>query len=239
MFEKEQVSFGNDSIELSIAGDYLLTIFAGTSELFRCSFDVVPGKVSEEFTEVINTHMFFRGWEINTTKMFQVQLRDVFGNLISSDEALVEVFLTKIQGNVILKQFGIEYAHTGIYECLAFLDVDVSPNSDYTLQIKVNGLNIMYSPFSIEFGSETTSKDLVGADSNTLGIDSSPRTLQTMEYFNQKAGATRRRALKALSKERSKLACERGEIMKTQSAKRTGGGFLVHFSKEISTDSVK
>lgn len=215
---------------LNIAGDYLVTISYSSLDIYSTSFLILHSNPSTEYTEVINTHLFFSDWIENTEKMFSVQIRDKYGNRVLSTDDKIEAYIKRVQGNSILKTFDVLNEGSGIYTCRSFLDIAKQTNSDYVVHIKLNDKDIFYSPFSIEFGPHNESSDvsdfppIIGKASQSF-----PHTCTMIDKFD----ITRHRALEVLKKEQRKFAAEREERRKKQSIKRTGGGFLVKFSNEI------
>jgi len=215
--------------DLTISGDYFVKVTYGLNDIFSSPFQVKPTKPSSEFSEVINTHLFFSEWKPNTEKVFIVQVRDLYGNRVTAtDDTIVEAFIKRIQGNTVIKTFEVSSDSNGTFQCKTFLDIVKQDDVEYLIHIKLNGEDIMYSPFSIDLGSHVSDTPIEISILSLVNEDS----LKSAGAMD-KSGITRRRALEALKKEQRKFEAEREEKRKKQSIRRTGGGFIVRFSSEI------
>ena len=76
------------------------------------------------FTEVLQSQIFYSSWQLNTEKIFHVQLRDAYGNIVLTNDDLVESTVIRIQGNKELKKVVVTPQENGIYRCNVMLDFE-------------------------------------------------------------------------------------------------------------------
>ena len=224
-----------------VAGDYIVKIYVNNHELHSASLYIRHAKACVEFTEVLRSQMFYSSWQQNTEKVYYVQLRDTYGNIVLTNDDVIESFIVSVKENKELKRVVVSSQENGIYKCSAFLDFDIAGAGDvFKVHVTLNGRDIQYSPFAIET-TRCTSTDNI----NTGDVEEptepnvlTPRTAEAAKaesYLVQlsKAEITRRRANEVLKKERRKLDNERELRRRQQAVKRCGGGFQVKYSKEI------
>jgi hypothetical protein len=229
---------------MTIAGDFIVKIVLNSQELYAASMYVQHSQSSHEYTEVLNTHNFFSNWRKNEPKSFCVQTRDTFGNIVlrnTIDDVIA--FFTLIHDDAIIESVTVQPDENGKYFCLAKLSADIS-DSAFKLHIMLNGTDIMYSPFVIETDSMLRSHvsydPSIEDDLNSpvkagevLSDVSITRPLEFILAEISKAESTRLRAVDVLKKERRRLEAEK-EVKRIKAAvKRTGGGFLIQYSKEV------
>lgn len=226
--------------ELTIAGDYIVKLYISTTRvLFESSFYVNHGETSAEFTEIVNTTQFFSAWKGNTEKIFFVQARDAHGNIVIKTNDKIEVYLSRIQGTTLVKDFDISPVGNGLYKCSAELNSSLS-ESEYTIHVKINASDILYSPFVIEIDRGANNRQISPTEEfgflDSVALDElSSNSGPPLDYLMQlnKSEITRQRALEVLKRERRKLETEKEAKRRQKLIKRTGGGFLVKFSKDI------
>ena len=71
-------------------------------------------KACTEFTEVLQSQIFYSSWQQNTEKIFHVQLRDAYGNIVLTNDDLIESTVVRIQGNKELKKVVVTPQENGI-----------------------------------------------------------------------------------------------------------------------------
>jgi hypothetical protein len=120
----------------------------------------------------------------------------------------------------------------------------------YILAVTVNGADVCYSPFSFNACDDnllaTTPADiseieeLKRVEAEAKKTKKEKKKLAKIEQENlekfevlRRREMTNRRAVEALRKEKSRRSRENEERRMNRLSKRTGGGFIVQFSKEV------
>lgn len=229
---------------LTIAGDYIVKIFLNSQELYAACMCVQHSQSSQEYTEVLNTHDFFSNWCKNEPKFFCVQTRDIFGNIVLRNTTdVIVAFFTLVRDDTPIESIDVQYDENGKYSCLAKLSADISDTA-FRLHITLNGTDIMYSPFVIETGSMLLShvsydpsiEDDLNSPVKAVAFTSDVPVTKPIEFILaeiSKTETTRLRAIDVLKKERRRQEAEK-ELKRIKAAvKRTGGGFMIQYSKEM------
>jgi hypothetical protein len=229
---ESMAQFSAECVLLCVSGDYVVKLFVGNRELLsRCVY-MKHSQSCPEFTEVINTSQFFSGWSRGTEKVFYVQVRDKFGNLVLEGDDEIESYIGRVQGNMKIQDVGTTYESRGLYKCSALLPSDAYPDTILVLHVLVRGQDILYSPFSIDLDEHAGSNA-----ETTPQLDTPQQSIvhqaEAVFRLSSKVDVTRSRAYEVLKKERRKIEAEREKRQREQAIKRCGGGFTIQYSKDI------
>lgn len=227
-----------------------------------CATDIffAPSIISARFSEILNPSTALLDWRSDEyLRDVMIQARDKFGNKCNVGGSDIKAYLSftsstvsfsSMQGQRAMTvescppmaqktnkcQVNISYEDSGLYLLQLLRPREVSEaDTSCELSVFVADAEMLYSPFtlgSIDFMANVNSesdqtkkmqlKMQALKDDNTIMLD----TTKLQEL-------TRKRAEEALRKEQQRRREERSAQKLQKSVKRTGGGFIVQYSKDI------
>ena len=239
---------------INVAGEADLEISVEGIVVSRQKIKVRPCQTSPLFVELMSAGDALRNWEnVHEDRLLIFQCNDEFGNArgVGGDDITITMYLDKHQNDP------VRHVHlkchdqgNGFYDTsVSVIDKDI--NSLYIMHAKVNGQEIKYSPFSFnnayrihedinvtedfqkieELQKERNEANLIKKEKNKIA-QIEKANLEKFERL-RKQELTKRRAMDGLRNENSKRAKEKEERRLNRIYKRTGGGFIVQFSKDI------
>ena len=218
---------------------------------------IVPCVTSPLFVELMSVSTALSNWQdVSEQRLLLFQCNDQYGNArgVGGDIVVVTMWQEGQADNT------ERHVHVSCYDQgNGFYDAHISVmngdmSSVYVLQVTVNDEEICYSPFSFNHIDVTTSEqdnlissaeileieELKKEKAKTIKSQKEKQKLAQIEQANldkferlRKQELTNRRAMEALEKEKRKRSREREERRLNRMSKRTGGGFIVQFSKDI------
>lgn len=207
-----------------VSGKSLLTVWIGSSVIENTTVYINPGDISPKFSEILNPRVSLSAWKDDETSRVLILCgRDDFGNRRLSGAGDVTAFILVREGPAILSKTAlcVNDSNDGSYTLEVPRLYSGNKNCEHFIEVYVRGAEIMYSPFHLSDGVEGAVDDVVepkqmGTDKKTALID-----------------ITRRRAIERLRKEQLRLKAEKEENARRSNVKRTGGGFIIQYSRDI------
>jgi alpha-tubulin suppressor-like RCC1 family protein len=249
------------TLKMYLVGSYRLSLYLNGLEIAGSPWSIVVapakvfparctawwGKYAQDSSDPLSLACSPR-----TAMSFTVSLRDAFANKVTghADNCIV----VKISGVDDDREIGeasnFSKGSSGIIPC--YCTAPPEPG-EYRVLVGINSIakaecNVEGSPFSLVVSSTQLSEPSlppVAAEASICGspADEVNSPLYTMLVDTEntvtteltklcRAEMTRKRAEDALKKEQTKLALERAEKRRQKAVRRTGGGFIIQYSKD-------
>jgi hypothetical protein len=234
-----------------VAGDATLEVRLEGIIIFSGKVRIEPDDTSPLFVELIGAGSALANWKhAEEERLLMFQCNDKYGNAKGVGGDVVEVKMWR-EGRQ------DDELHVVSLTCHdqgnGFHDAHVSViNGDiqciYVLSVTVNGEEVRYSPFSFnntyeDHNNVDNIKEVEDMKQEKIAIKKALKEKKKLARIEQenldkfeklrKQELTNRRATEALSKEKSKRSRDKEERRLNRMSKRTGGGFIVQFSKDI------
>jgi alpha-tubulin suppressor-like RCC1 family protein len=228
------------SHNVRVTGEAHVDLIIGNKErIYTAAVTILPGAPSPVFTELLNAKAALKEWEDNEEwRYVQFQCRDQYGNKCTDSGECVlvaEVWEEGREGKKVKLQVSgsPDEAKAGVMEIKVVrlsgqkvphvLGVDMMYHGTRT--------ELQYSPFTI--GREFDYEEVIVSPSAVP-----PAALQIEEEMKMKKQRsaqemTNRRAFEALRERRREMVKEKEARIRSKSARRTGGGFVIEYSKDI------
>ncbi|CAE7654697.1 unnamed protein product, partial [Symbiodinium microadriaticum] len=219
------------SHQVRVSGEAHVEVTIGhNNRVFTSSVEITPGAPSPDFTELLNPREALREWgEEEKCRFLKFQSRDQFGNKCQvCGDLLAEI---NVEGSDVKVQLEVERNEgTGIVVIKAVMLTDhVAP---HVLCVNiVSGSywqELQYSPFTIGGANDV---EFEGAESGPAPPQASVPKRAPLKMSAQEK--TNRRAFAALRQKRRDLVRDKQERIRNRAARRTGGGFVIQYSKDI------
>jgi alpha-tubulin suppressor-like RCC1 family protein len=236
--------------KVRISGKAQVHISVDNQEAHTIELFIHPGVVSPLFTELINPRVALSRWEENeTNRLLTFQLRDLYGNLCEEESHLspdttMEFFAEEWIGSD--ESHKINLSLSSLSECVIGVDAVVYNSdrvSEYWIDVGLVNLStgertsFQYSPYCLgavqvietvitPLPNEKTQEDMSSSAPSEEEIKLKLENLQRLERTKKRAADALRMKQRLLLEER-----ERNRVKKA--ARRTGGGFIVQYSKDI------
>lgn len=223
------------SHNIKVAGEAHVEVIIGNNErIYTSSVMILPGAPSPEFTELINAKVALREWDADEEfRYVEFQCRDQYGNVCDTGCELVAEMWEEDREDHKVK---LESSHYSDGSKPAVMLIKIKRLSSrhvahvFGVSMICDGerLELQYSPFTL--GKEFSYEEAPSTPA--------PETLKKEHTspIKRKATAqemTNRRAFEALREKRRALVREKEDRIRNKSARRTGGGFVIQYSKDI------
>lgn len=229
---------------LRYAGLAQLIVWIGSTTVFQKKIMVNAGKPSETFSELLNPRISLAPWSPNVESCRKVlfQCRDSYGNKVVKENHQVFADLLIIQGNKCIQKQALIVSEmsSGLFLINVECDFSYASNYGFELAVNLNGKNVLYSPFLMRAESGAEHRDIAHSSVKALGelatiySDIVLPPDSTVPLNKKKlAEITNSRAIDCLKETQRRLHEERAARKKLHTVKRTGGGFIIQYSKDI------
>lgn len=238
---------------LKVAGEAQLEVSVEGIPVYSAKIQIVPDITSPLFVELMSAGTALANWQnAEEQRLLLFQCNDQYGNARGVGGDVVCVTMWR-EGEENYTNRHVSFPcydqGNGFYDThISVIDGDIT--SLYILQVTVNEQEIRYSPFSFN---NTNSYEDVANTADLLEIEAlkkekalaaknrkEKKKLAQIEQANldkferlRRQEITNRRAMDALQKEKQKRSAEKEERRLNRLSKRTGGGFIVQFSKDM------
>lgn len=221
------------------AGNCELTVWIDNAIALQREIFFSPGMASPKFTEVLSPRTALSSWSpiVDSYRDIIVQCRDSFGNKIrvGGDAVFASLLAVSCDHHHISKEIlRVIDLENGTYS-IRVMSMPTTTDSSYELEVKLNTEEILYSPFSLERNKFEEYKREIAEREGENKVDFAPaikRTMSRAEKFLL-GHITRKQAIDRLRQEQQRTKDEKSERNRKKSVKRTGGGFIIQYSKDI------
>jgi len=234
-----------------VAGEATLEVCIEGIVIYSGKVVIEPDETSPLFVELVGAGASLANWENeNEERLLMFQCNDQFGNArgIGGDEVSIEMWRDGRYEDEFHRVSQVCYDQgNGFYDThVGVINNDI--HCLYLLKVTVNGHEVCYSPFAFnntyqDHNNTTDIQEVEELQKEKVAIRKSKKEKKKLAQIEQanldkferlrKQEMTSRRAAEALEREKMKRSKEKEQRRLNRMSKRTGGGFIVQFSKEI------
>lgn len=214
-----------------------ITVWVGNTIILSKEIMIRPGKASCRFTEVMNPRVSLANWiaRLEPEREVLIQCRDAYGNKITAGGEDVTANLIVFLNSKVIESNKLKVmdANNGVYR-INLSDRPRSGEYSFELAVTVDGVDLLYSPFALHDVTSLANEDIAN-DQKVLAPIPEPSISRKLDVTEKARliDITRQRANERLKREQKRLRKEKNERAHMKAVKRTGGGFIIQYSKDI------